>query len=87
MCNPMRIECLRSGIFRAGRDIRAGKDIAGWDISGRHIAGRDIAGRDMLDKSAQPELTVTLIQWVSQIEAEIDAQPKLSADEKKDLKD
>ena len=41
----------------------------------------------MLDKSAQPELTVTLIQWFSQIEAEIDAQPKLSADEKKDLKD
>lgn len=33
------------------------------------------------------DLTVMLVQWQAQMEAEIDAQPSLSADDKKGLKD
>jgi len=70
------------GIFHAGRDIQAGRDLAGGDI-----AGRDIAGRDIITQASSPGLQEFLVQWQSQMEAKIEASSSLSADEKKDLKE
>jgi hypothetical protein len=68
--------------IQAGRDVRAGRDIAGGDI-----AGRDMAGRDITIQAQSSNLESTLAEWKSQMEAWIDSQTTLSQDEQKDLKE
>jgi hypothetical protein len=62
----------REGGVQAGRDVRA---------------GRDIAGRDIFAYSYSSDLLEVLSLWQSQMAATIEAQPDLSPDEKQDLKD
>ena len=68
--------------IQAGRDVRAGRDIAGGDI-----AGRDMAGRDITIQAQSSNLESTLAEWKSRMEAWIDSQATLSQDEQKDLKE
>ncbi|MEJ2707358.1 MAG: hypothetical protein P8074_07060 [Anaerolineales bacterium] len=70
------------GTFRAGRDIRAGRDLAGRDL-----AGRDLAGRDITHQQDSAQLIEALNNWRDAMNARIEAQSGFSQDEKQDLQD
>jgi hypothetical protein len=70
------------GVNISGDSAKVGGDIVGRDSI---RAGGDIVGRDKLtigDSAAQ-----SLAQWRALVESKIEAQPNLSAEDKKDLKD
>lgn len=70
------------GTFRAGRDIRAGRDLAGRDL-----AGRDLAGRDITHQQDSAQLIEALNNWRDAMNTRIEAQSGFSQDEKQDLQD
>jgi hypothetical protein len=70
------------GTFRAGRDIRAGRDLAGRDL-----AGRDLAGRDIVHQQDSARLLEALNAWRDTMVSRIEAQSDYSEDEKRDLQD
>jgi hypothetical protein len=63
---------ISEGGIRAGRDVRA---------------GRDIAGRDIVTQTGQTDLRDVLALWQADMEKTIEAAPELSDDEKTDAKE
>ena len=60
------------GGIQAGRDVRA---------------GRDIAGRDIIHQDISSGTIVSIVEWREQMESRIEAEAELSSDEKQDLKE
>lgn len=60
------------GGIRAGRDVRA---------------GRDIAGRDIIHQEISSGAILSIVEWREQMESRIEAKPELSSVEKQDLKE
>ena len=60
------------GGIQAGRDVRA---------------GRDIAGRDIIQQNISSGTTLSIVEWRAEMESRIEAEPELSSDEKQDLKE
>jgi hypothetical protein len=76
------------GVHISGGNVTVGGDVVGGDkITTGNISGTSVAiGRDA-KAVGSPDLAALLTQWQAQMEAKIDAQPNVSADDKKDLKE
>ena len=81
------------GVHISGRNVTIGGDVVNGDkITTGNVHGTGIAlGRGaraaVTQTSGSPDLAALLAQWQTQMEAKIDAQPSISADDKKDLKE
>jgi hypothetical protein len=65
--------------------ITAGRDVQIKGVESHTVTIGDVGASTAADSADDPILV--LIQWQAEIEAEIDAQPTLSADDKADLKE
>jgi hypothetical protein len=76
------------GVHISGGNVTVGGDVVGGDkITTGNISGTSVAIGRGAKAVGSLDLAALLAQWQAQMEAKIDAQPNVSADDKKDLKE